>query len=91
MQNIYQQAQETVQNNPQWASGQNRVIWQNGKASITVQEYGRDGGGLLGLQMLADGQQINVQCGHMDLKRGWVWTLTEFDYESWVARCKRVV
>ena len=89
-QEIRPQAQQVVESNPQWYSGQTRVVWEGNAHKVTISEHGRDGGGLATLRIRNGKAGESVQCGHLDPAQGWVWTLSRSEYESWVERARGV-
>ena len=87
---IYSLARKVVEENPQWYAGQTREVWKGKTSKVTIYEHGRDGGGLLTLEV-RNGKATRVQCGHLDpFKGGWVWTLSQSEYKRWVERAQGV-
>jgi hypothetical protein len=88
---IYAMAKEIVESESQWYSGQARTVWEGNGHRVVVTEYGRDGGGLLGLQIRNGHKSELVQCGFLNIleTNEWEWTLTRDEYQEWVERAQR--
>ncbi|MHC4622078.1 MAG: hypothetical protein ACYTEQ_30440 [Planctomycetota bacterium] len=88
---IYEMAKSTIENRQQWPSGHSETVWSGGRHSAELKEGGRDGGGLLYLVFRngKPGQETRVTAGMLNPLKGWVFTLTDAQYQWWVSKaCK---
>lgn len=89
---LYDLARDLIETGKtQWSAGESVAIWRGASHSAVVTEGGRDGGGLLYLEMRngKPGQVVRVQVGHLSPRKGWQFSLTRPEYERWAARTRR--
>ena len=81
----------------QWSSGEAVTIVQAQGCEVYVSEGGRDGGGLLFLNIRNSNpfQVVSVICGYIGQDEagrfGWVSNLTDAKYDQWVTNAKAKV
>lgn len=89
MQNVYEMAKGIVEQKQSWQPGETVTVWESkdGSKRVTINEQGRDGGGLLFLRAFRGEEELaHVQCGHLNPMLGWRWALTEGEYFGFVSR-----
>ena len=84
---IYDLARECIESKTQWSAGETVTIWKNGSKRVQVEEYGRDGGGLLRLVLRAGRKESSVKAGHLTMT-GWKFILAVSEYNEWGNRIR---
>jgi hypothetical protein len=80
---IYDQAKQAVER------GETEVtLYKSRNKCVSLYQY--NGGLRLGYQEYDERgivtRTVVTECGHLNLTRGWIWTLTRAEYARWVAR-----
>lgn len=90
--NIFLSARRIVERESQWSAGQARTVHDAAVARVIVQEGGADGGCLLYLTLVTrDNLRESAACGILSPRKGWTWTMTQGQYDTWVEQASKLL